>query len=47
MDQDTPWTDWDDQELDAHLTVRVEELLADPQFRAWLDQQEAEGTCPS
>jgi len=46
MEQDILWTDWDDQDLDAHLTARVEELLADPQFLAWLDQQEAEGTCP-
>ena len=46
MDQDTLWTAWDDQELDAHLTASVEELLVDPQFLAWLDQQDAEGTRP-
>jgi hypothetical protein len=46
MDQDTLWTDRDDQDLDAHLTARVEELLIDPQFLAWLDQQEADSTDP-
>ena len=46
MEQDTLWTDWEDQDLDAHLKARVEALLADPQFLAWLDQQEADGTCP-
>ena len=39
MEQDTLWTDGDDQDLDAHLTARVEALLADPQFLAWLDQR--------
>jgi hypothetical protein len=47
MAQDTLWTDWEDQDLDAYSKARVEELLADPQFLAWLDHQEAEGTCPS
>ena len=46
MDQDTLWTNWDDQELDAPLKARVEALLVDPQFLAWLDQQEANGTGP-
>jgi hypothetical protein len=46
MDQDTLWTDWEDQDLDTHLKARVEELLADPQFLAWLDQQEADSTGP-
>ena len=41
MDQDTLWTDWENEDLDAHLKARVEELLADPQFLAWLDQQDA------
>ena len=46
MDQDTLWNECEDQDLDAHIKARVEELLADSQFLAWLDQQEAEGTCP-
>ena len=46
MDQDTLWADWDDQDLDTHLTARVEALLADSPFLAWLDQQEANGTSP-
>ena len=46
MEQDTLWTDWEDQDLDAHLKARVEALLADPQFLTWLDRQDAEGTCP-
>jgi hypothetical protein len=46
MDQGTLWTAWDDQELDAYLKASVEELLVDPQFLAWLDQQEAKGTRP-
>ena len=47
MAQDTLWNECEDQDLDAHSKARVEELLANPQFLAWLDQQEAEGTCPS
>jgi hypothetical protein len=46
MARDTPWTDWEDQDLDAYLKARVEVLLGDPQFLAWLDQQEANGTRP-
>src|SRR2546428_8306718 len=46
MDQDTLWTNWDDQELDAPLKARGEALLVDPPFLAWLDQQEANGTGP-
>jgi len=46
MGQDILWTDWEDQDLDAHIKDRVKELLADPQFLAWLDQEEAEGTYP-
>jgi hypothetical protein len=46
MEQDTLWNDWEDQDLYAHSTPRVEELLADPQFLARLYQQETEGPCP-
>jgi hypothetical protein len=46
MEQDTLWNELTDQDLDAHLKARVEELLADPQFLAWLDQQDTEGICP-
>ncbi len=46
MEQDTLWNECEDQDLEAHIKARVEELLADPQFLAWLDQQDAEGTCP-
>jgi len=46
MGQDILWTDWEDQDLDAHIKDRAKELLADPQFLAWLDQEEAEGTYP-
>jgi hypothetical protein len=44
MNQDSFWADWEDQDLDAYLTARVEALLIDPQFLAWLDQQEADST---
>ena len=30
MEQDTLWTDWEDQDLDAHLKAKVEALLAGP-----------------
>ena len=46
MEQDTLWNELEDRDLDAHIKARVEELLADPQFLAWLDHQEADGTCP-
>ena len=46
MDQDTLWTEWEDQDLDAYLQARVEALLVDPQFLAWLDQQDADSTGP-
>jgi hypothetical protein len=44
MNQDSFWADWEDQDLDAYVTARVEALLIDPQFLAWLDQQEADST---
>jgi hypothetical protein len=44
MDQDTLWTDWDDQDQDAYFKAREEALLVDPQFLAWLDQQDADST---
>ena len=47
MEQDTLWADWEAPDLDDSFTRRVEALLADPQFLAWLDHQEAKGTCPS
>ena len=46
MDQDILWNECEDQNLDAHIKSRVEELLVDPQFLAWLDQQEANDTRP-
>ncbi len=46
MAQDTLWNACEDQDLEAHIKARVEALLADPQFLTWLDQQDAEGTCP-
>src|SRR5262249_9700188 len=46
MDQDTLWNACEDQDLDAYGKGRVEELLTDSPFLAWLDQQEADSTSP-
>ena len=46
MDQGTLWNACEDQDLDAYLKARVEALLADPQFLAWLDQQDSRRHLP-
>ena len=45
MEPHTLWGEVEDQDLDDTIKARVEELLADPQFLAWLDQGD-DGTCP-
>jgi hypothetical protein len=54
MDTTHLWTDDpEDQDLPDDIKTRVEVLLADPAFLAWMDQQDAllhhqkhAGTCP-
>ena len=47
MEQTPLWTDDpEDQDIPTHIKARVEALLADPQFLAWLDHQDNAGTCP-